>query len=327
MIMGGRPVDRLVPARVVDAAAAKVYAAKRSNSAFHVMQTSAPLLVTLFWGAVALISLPTQSAGAQAPDAKSCEAVQRTEAMRAAGQYRAARARLLECVNAECGGDVRRRCATVLQKLDAVTPSIVVRAQLADGNDATDVSVRMENEQLASSLNGMAIAVDPGEHQLVFERAGLAPVSQTVTIREGEKFRAIDVQLEPSLPAPSSAQHERGSSAFGPDQRVAVGGTLIGVGVVGLGAFTLLGLKAREDEKELERQNCKPYCGKAFVESVRTRYVLSNISLGVGVLALGSATWMLVTGFSKPSTTVSDLAGLSIVAGSDGGLASYSHSF
>src|SRR6185436_20500068 len=99
----------------------------------------------------------------QAPGVHGCEAVQQTEGLRASGQYRAARTRLLECVNAPCAGDVRRRCATALQKLDAVTPSIVLRAQLANGNDATDVSVRMENEQLASSLNGLAIPVDPGE--------------------------------------------------------------------------------------------------------------------------------------------------------------------
>lgn len=290
------------------------------------MQTSASLLFTLF-GAVALVSFPIPSAGAQAPEPKSCEAVQQTEALRAAGQYRQSRARLLECVNAQCGGDVRRRCATALQKLDAVTPSIVVRAQLANGDDATDVSVRMENEQLASSLNGMAIPVDPGEHQFVFERAGLPPISRTVTIREGEKFRPVDVQLEPSRPVVPSVGPQPASSGLGPDQRLAIGGTLIGVGAVGLGAFTLLGLKAREDEKELERLNCKPYCGKAFVQSVRTRYLLSNISLGVGVLALGSATWMLLSGPSKPSSPISDLAGLSIVAGSDGAFAAYEHQF
>jgi len=290
------------------------------------MQTSASSLVTWF-GAVALVFLPTRPAGAQAPEARSCGAVQQTEALRAAGKYRESRSRLLECVNAQCGGDVRRRCATALQRLDAVTPSIVIRAQLANGNDATDVSVRMENEQLVSSLNGLAIPVDPGEHQLVFERAGLPPVPQTVTIREGEKFRAIDVQLEPSLPASPRAPTEQSTSGFGSDQRLALGGTLIGVGVVGLGAFTLLGLKARQDERELERLGCKPDCGKAFVQSVRTRYLLTNISLGVGVLALGSATWLLLSGPSKPSSPISDLAGLSIVAGSDGGFASCTQQF
>jgi len=292
------------------------------------MQRSPSALVSAFSGAFTLLSLAAPTAGAQVPDAKSCDAVQQTESMRAAGQYRAARTRLLECVNAQCGGDVRRRCATVLQKLDAVTPSIVVRAQLADGNDVSDVSVRTESEQLTSSLNGIAIPVDPGEHRLVFEHAGLPPVTQTVTIREGEKFRAIDVQLEPSTPVPVSRDRSHSPSGFGFDQRLALSGTLIGVGVVGLASSVWLGLKARSDEKkQLEDQNCKPYCGKALVSSVRTRYWLSNISLGVGVVALGSATWLLLSAPSRPSASVSDLAGLSIVAGSEGAFATYAHQF
>jgi hypothetical protein len=292
------------------------------------MQRSPSALVSAFSGTLILLSLAAPSPGAQASEPKSCDAVQQTESMRAAGQYRAARARLLECVNAPCGGDVRRRCATVLQKLDTVTPSIVVRAQLADGNDVSDVSVRMESEQLTSSLNGIAIPVDPGEHQFVFERAGLPPVTQKVTIREGEKFRAIDVQLEPSPPAPVSRVGSQSSNGFGFDQRLALSGTLIGVGVVGLASSVWIGLKARSDEKKsLEDQNCKPYCGKAVVSSVRARYWLSNITLGVGVVALGSATWLLLSAPSRPSASVSDLAGLSIVAGSDGAFATYEHQF
>jgi hypothetical protein len=291
------------------------------------MQRSPSALVHVFSGVLVLLSLSVRTARAQAPQASGCEAVQQTESMRAAGQYRAARTRLLECVNAQCGGDVRRRCATALQKLDAVTPSIVLRAHLANGNDVAEVSVRMGGEQLASSLNGMAIPVDPGEHQLVFERAGLAPVSRTVTVREGEKFRAIDVQLEPNGPAASPQAAPQNSSSFGFDQRLALGGTLIGVGVVGLASSVWIGTTARSDEKELQEQNCKPYCGDAAVDSIRTRYLLSNISLGVGLVALGSATWVLLSGPNRPSEPVSDLAGLSLVAGSDGAFASYGHQF
>jgi hypothetical protein len=248
--------------------------------------------------------------------------------MRAAGQYRAARTLLLGCVNAQCGGDVRRRCAVTLQKLEAVTPSIVVRAQLANGDDATDVSVSLGDEQLSSSLDGIAIPVDPGEHRLVLQRLGQAPVSQVLTIREGEKFRAVDVMLEPSALSAGAASSSNGSSvasASNFDGRLAAGGTLIGVGVVGLASFTWLGLKARSDESDLKL--CKPFCSKAQGDSVLARYWMANISAGVGVLALGAATWLLLSGPSQPSSPVSDLAGLSIVAGSDGAFAAYEHQF
>ncbi|MEY4546207.1 MAG: hypothetical protein RL685_2402 [Pseudomonadota bacterium] len=271
-----------------------------------------------------LLSLPSRSAWAQSPEAQ-CEAVQQTESMRAAGQYRAARALLLECVNAQCGGDVRRRCAAMLQKVEAVTPSIVVRAQLANGDDATDVSVSLGDEQLSSSLDGIAIPVDPGEHRLVLQRPGHAPVSQVLNIREGEKFRAVDVMLEPSALSGGTASSSSVSSVSNFDGRLAAGGTLIGVGVVGLASFTLLGLKARSDESDLKA--CKPFCSKAQGDSVLARYWMANISAGVGVLALGAATWLLLSGPSQPSSPVSDLAGLSIVAGSDGAFAAYEHQF
>jgi hypothetical protein len=213
-----------------------------------------------------------------------------------------------------------------LQKVEAVTPSIVVRAQLANGDDVTDVAVSLGNEPLSSSLDGIAIPVDPGEHRLVLQRAGHAPVTQVVTIREGEKFRPVDVMLEPS--ALSSGAASSSGSAAAPanfDGRLAAGGTLIGVGVIGLASFTWLGLKARSDESDLKL--CKPYCSKAKGDSVLARYWMANISAGVGVLALGTATWLLLNGPSQPSSPVSDLAGLSIVAGSDGAFAAYEHQF
>lgn len=253
----------------------------------------------------------------------SCEAVEQTEAMREAGRYREARTRLLECVNAQCGGDVRRRCAATLQKLDAITPSIVVRAEDEAGNDVTDVAVSMEGEELVSSLDGMAIPVDPGEHRFVFQRPGHDPVAQTLTIRQGEKFRPIDVRLgaEAGDLPPLSAEAAGSLSS----SRLAAGATLIGVGLAGLGGFTWLGLKARSAESDLA--SCSPDCSRARVDTVETRYVLANVSLGVGVLALGGAAWVLLTG--GPSGTVAQPVdgGIAVFADSEGGMATFSGHF
>jgi len=274
-------------------------------------------------GGTLLILFSVRPVLAQTAEA-SCEAVQETESLRATGRYREARVRLLECVNAQCGGDVRRRCALALQKLDAITPSIVVNMKDAHGNDVSDVAVSLEDQPLVSSLDGMAIPVDPGKHRFVFQRPGQAPVSLTLEIREAEKFRAIEVPLEsPSLAPPvEAASASAPPSGWSP--RVVGGATLIGVGVVGLAAFTWLGVSARSEEKELE--SCKP-CTDGRIDSVETRYLLANVSLGVSVAALGSATWLLLTGPSTKPTEVSDLAGLSVIAGSRGGFASYAHSF
>lgn len=274
-------------------------------------------------GGALLVLLVARPALAQTAEA-SCEAVQQTEALRAAGRYREARVRLLECVNAQCGGDVRRRCALALQKLNAVTPSIVVTMKDRHGNDVTDVAVSLEDQPLVSSLDGMAIPVDPGKHRFVFQRPGQAPVSLTLEIHEGEKFRPIEVPLESPPLAPPAEAASASAPASGWSPRVVGGATLIGVGVAGLAAFTALGVSARSEEKEL--QSCKP-CADARIDSVQTRYLLANVSLGVSVVALGSATWLLLSGPSTKPSQESDLAGLSLVAGSRGGFASYAHRF
>lgn len=273
---------------------------------------------------VAFVSLPSPDVAAQANDA-SCGAVEQTEAMRAEGRYRDARARLLECVNAQCGGDVRRRCAATLQKLDAVTPSIVVRAEDELGNDVTDVAVVLGDEPLVSALDGMAIPVDPGEHRFVFRRPGYDPVTQTLTIQRGEKFRSIDVQFgappsSATLPTVTSDDATSSSSA-----RWVASASLMGVGIAGLVGFTWLGLKARSGEKDLEA--CKPECSEGSVSGVRSRYVMANISGAVGVIALGAGTYLLLTAPSSGDVAQPADEGLAIGADSDGAFATFSGRF
>jgi hypothetical protein len=261
---------------------------------------------------------------AQAPEA-SCEAVEKTEAMRAEGRYRESRVRLLECVNAQCGGDVRRRCAAALQKLDASTPSIVIRAADPSGDDVLDVAVSLGDEPLVSSLDGMAIAVDPGEHHFVFTRPGYAPVLKVIEIAEGEKFRAIDVVIgaDPA-PAPSATEETRVSDSGGTERAIA-SGTLIGIGAVGVASYIWLGTSARSGEDEL--QGCAPNCSQGKVDSVETRYVLANVSIGVGVLALGAATWLLLSAPSGDTVAEPSSRGLAIGADGRGAFASYSGRF
>jgi hypothetical protein len=282
-------------------------------------------LMCLCMVALCAVMLSSRPAAAQVQPAEaSCDAVEKTESMRAAGQYREARTRLLECVNAQCGGDVRRRCAATLQKVEAVTPSIVVRAEDENGNDVTDVSVSLGPEQLVSSLDGLAIPVDPGEHAFVFQRPGEDAVTQTLSIKEGEKFRPINVRIgaRPTLALPPPASEKAESSM----SSARLGGTvtLIGVGAAGLAGFTWLGLNARSREHVLE--DCKPGCSTGRVNSVKTRYLLANISGAVGIAALGTATWLLLSGPSE-NDVAQPADGLAIGASAAGAFAAYSGRF
>jgi len=176
-----------------------------------------------------------------------------------------------------------------------------------------------------SSLDVMAIPVDPGEHLFVFTRPGHPPVSQTLTIERGQKFRAIDVVIgeAPKLePTPVEAHEPRAS---GPSERALASATLIGVGVVGLASFAWLGQRARSGEDDLKE--CEPTCSRGNVDSVEARYVLANVSLGVGVLALGAATWVLLSGPSSKSVAEPVDQGFAVGADGHGAFAAYSGRF
>ena len=85
----------------------------------------------------------------------------------------------------------------------------------------------------------------------------------------------------------------------------------------------VLGLRARSGEEDLK--SCDPACSDGAVESVQKRYLFANLSLGVGVAALGAATWLLLTAPSGDASAGDH--GLAIGAYHEGAFATYSGRF
>jgi len=71
---------------------------------------------------------------------------------------------------------------------------------------------------------------------------------------------------------------------------------LVGWVVIGVAGFAVFGALGRGEESDL-KQDCAPQCSDQQVSSVRTKYLVGDISLGVGVLALAAGP----TSFSGPS--------------------------
>jgi hypothetical protein len=149
--------------------------------------------------------------------------------------------------------------------------------------------------------------VDPGEHTFSFERDGAPPIEQRLLVRVGEKNRQLAVRFGGSEGA------DRDASGSTPTDRQAPGTeesasksstkrTLSyivgGVGLVALGSFAYFGLTGRRDESDLH-DRC-PRCTQDEVDDVKRKYLIADISAGVGVVALGAAAWLF---FSAPSRT------------------------
>jgi hypothetical protein len=67
-----------------------------------------------------------------------------------------------------------------------------------------------------------------------------------------------------------------------------------GVGLAGLGGYAVFTQWGRTDNAELAQ--CAPNCDEASVEHIRKLYVAADVSLGVGVVALGAAAWLFFSG-------------------------------
>jgi hypothetical protein len=172
------------------------------------------------------------------------------------------------------------QCAGWIRELDAAVPTVVVRARRGAA-EVTAVRVLVDGEVRAATLDGAPIAVDPGERRLRLEPEGGAPVERVVAIRAGERLRAVEVDLPDDAPPPRFAWPEV---------------TLAAVGVAGLASFAVAGGLGVARYRELDR-SCAPACADADAADVRTKLLVADVSLGVGLAALGGAAvvWLVRT--------------------------------
>ena len=82
--------------------------------------------------------------------------------------------------------------------------------------------------------------------------------------------------------APAAAQHRSNVPAY----------VLGGFSAIGAASFAFFASSGHSDFRRLDQ--CKPYCEAADVNSVRAKYLVADISMGVSLLALaGAGYWLL----------------------------------
>ncbi|HEY1537551.1 MAG TPA: hypothetical protein VGF76_26205 [Polyangiaceae bacterium] len=215
---------------------------------------------------------------------------EQAQVLRQSAKLKASRVELLKCVQAVCSRPVQEQCSRWLGEIEPLTPSIVIAATV-EGQDHSDVDVEMDGELVANALGGTAIDLDPGPHVITFRYQDYPPVEKNFVVREGEKLRKIKVSFKrPQALAPTPAP-----APLPPPEPVvmhrpvpALAWALGGVALVGAGAFAYFGTSARSRRTELE-QVCSPDCADSDVNSLHTRLIAADVSLGVGVAALLSA--------------------------------------
>lgn len=260
----------------------------RSTSA-SAWRTSAAIVALIL-----LASGRTARADGAALDCPS--ASEEGQRLRDKNRWLEAREMFRACSIDKCPKVVRRDCSKWLAELDESLPSIVVAAQDASGADLQGVRVQADGRTIASRLDGSPIAVDPGEHTFTFEAEGYRTITQKIVMHVSEKNRLVRVTLvsttqaaKPEPATPKSAEPAK-TSGGAPVLAYVAGG----IGVLALGSFAYFGLTSKKDLTDL-RATCAPYCEQGQLDDVKSKMLVADVSLGVGIVALGVATILFLT--------------------------------
>ena len=249
------------------------------------------------------VSLPAHAADKKKRD-ECISASEDGQLLKVKGQLKAAREKLAQCSDKACPGAIRKDCEAALEELDKATPTIVFAAKDAKGRDLTAVTVSVDGDKLLEELDGKAIAIDPGKHDVRFEAEGLPPHQEKLVVREGEKARVVLVTIA-EKPKPRPKQAEVKPGGHGPSTATWVVG---GIGAAALAGAGVIGFVALQKRSSLyDRCGKAGTCSKDDVDSVYRLYDISYVTAGIGgaLLATGAVLYFTSSEPAAPGRGVS----------------------
>lgn len=231
------------------------------------------------------------------------------------------------CARQTCPAEIVQRCSQWSEEVQAAIPSVVLAARDAQGHDLADVVVSVDGGA-AAPMGTRAIDLDPGDHRFVFQHGGSPDVEQRVILREGEKNREVvatfgpptapAVQSESVTPAP--VESSSGENRPVPTLTWVLGG--LGVAALAsFGTFGALGVSQRSGDGCASGGSD---CTQSEKSSVDTKFLIADVSLGVGVVALGVATWLYL---SRPRAAPPSSAYVDVRSTPGGGVAVFGGRF
>lgn len=262
--------------------------------------------------------LRAERASAEEKPAQCLAAYEDAQVLRRQGDLVSSAQQLLACGGPACPVRMQRDCQRWWDEVQRSLPTVVFRVRGPESEALANATIAIDGAP-ARPLDGRAVQMNPGQHEVVFAHPGYAPLRTPVFITEGEKLEPHDVALAalggdvsaarggavsavqgsgvsaaPRRPMLAPAISDGGpSSGAVPTRRnwtaPIAAGAVAALGGVGLAYF---GSSARGGEEALDR--CTPDCGQGTIDGVKRDYLLANLSLGVGVAALLGAGLILL---------------------------------
>jgi len=245
------------------------------------------LAVALAWGA----AIAPHEARA-ASESECIHAAEAAQLDRQAGRLTSALDRLAICASEECPLVVRKDCVSWLGDVEQTIPSLVVRASDARGSDVVGVRVAIDGRVVRERLDGRAIAVDPGPHEVRFQARGTAPVVQRVLVSEGEKARELVAHFQVPLTVEGDLEQPPARTS---NLQAIAGWSLVGLGAAGIVTFGVLELLAQSEYQSL-RNGCGTTrsCTDPQTSPTQTKFDAAKVALVVGGVGIAIGVPLLV---------------------------------
>jgi len=233
-----------------------------------------------------------------------------------ANKLRAARAQYTTCAQKTCNATIRTDCEAWLKRVDDKMPTVVVRVVDSRGQDVPNAEVTIDEAPI--SLDGGATSVDPGQRLFqarsksgdVAEQKTLIVLkekSRTITLRFNVALTQDGSRLKEASPPPSSEEkpEQPTTKKIKKEEPFPVAPAILaGVGVVALTAYVIFALNGASKIEDLEK-NCAPRCKDEQLDPAKQDVLFSQVSFGIGVVALAGAAVLYFTGIGSSSSSSS----------------------
>jgi hypothetical protein len=152
----------------------------------------------------------------------------------------------------------------------------------------------MDGKQILDGITGRPFPVDPGPHKFAFIEPTRGRQETTESARVGDHARVVEVTF-PDPNAKEAAAATPGAPAA--DHPIVVHKkhgipvmtyVLGGAGIVAAGTATYFRFSGASDYNHYNH-TCSPYCNPADIDPVRTKFLVSDIAIGVSAAAFVGA--------------------------------------
>jgi hypothetical protein len=237
---------------------------------------------------------PALADGAE-PSKKECVAAYvNAQRLRKADKLSEAKLQLEICASDACPKTLTKDCVPWLAEVKANQPTLALSALGLDGRSTRTVRVSLDGQLLGSELPRDPVPVDPGSHEIRFELEGAEPIVLKIDAARGDMGKRVSADFSKQAPPPASAPPEPEAPPPAPSRPIPVPVYVLGgVGVLGLASFAFFGSKGKREENDLA-DTCAPNCNPDDVDASHRKLLIADISLGVGLVALGAATYFYV---------------------------------